>query len=143
MKELIERLEKAAGPDRELDALIDARVRIGKTEDVEWRKNRWLWDNFPVWRARSDGRVEVVHDDGTGGVHWAPEHFTSSIDAALTLVPEQEKYGLSIDFDIDRLQWAVSVIGWNYAETIPIALCIAALRAREALARSPAGKGEA
>jgi hypothetical protein len=125
MKELIDRLEKATGPDRKLDAAIYTDA-IGL-------------DDYWSIHDHSNGKLCLRYYPGPPGPEYHPlPLYTSSIDDALTLVPEQEKYGVSIDFDIDRLQWAASVIGWSYAETIPVALCIAALKAREALAHSPA-----
>ena len=82
--ELLERLEKAEGPDRELDAEIDATLRVGKPNHQAWVK-----ENFPTWRARPDGLCECVHQDGSGGVNWQSDPFTASVDAALALVEQK------------------------------------------------------
>lgn len=126
MKELIERLEQATEGGLTLDKAILA--ELGFT----WRgMDYWHHDNKTMWKGST--------------------HFTSSIDAALTLVPE----GWSVDLTRHR-----GNVG-NYARVYhdgmhgepsfmvhkngPLALriCIAALKAREALASPPLGKGEA
>lgn len=89
LHELLERLEKAEGPDREIDALIVVCFRV--TDNLA----PWVDKNFPVWRARSDGHVEVVHNAGEGGVNWKPESYTASLDAVIALV---EKMGWSVHF---------------------------------------------
>lgn len=73
--ELIERLEKATGPDRELDAIIMRAIypELGDT---------------------------MVTDTGwcVGGDHDAPSKsrpYTASVDAALTLVPDGHSYELT------------------------------------------------
>lgn len=81
--DIIARLEKAEGPDRELDSEINVLLRIMPESGPDWIAN------FPVWRSRLDGRIEVVHEDGTGGVHWEPKLFTASLDAAIGLVERQ------------------------------------------------------
>lgn len=78
MKDLIAKLEAATGPSRELDAEIDCAVR------------------FPDLRpARPDDHKEHQRSyPPSAGYIWCPTGFlmassyTSSIDAALTLVPE-------------------------------------------------------
>lgn len=71
MDELIKRLEEATGPSRELDAEIA--VASG---------GYFFGDGELCYR---DGET-IVHP-GHGGIDLAPK-YTSSIDAALTLVPE-------------------------------------------------------
>lgn len=106
---LIERLKRATGPDRQLDnAMADA---LG---------------------------FKVPDSDAEG---W-PLHYTRDIDAALTAVPNN--YWLSIEFagvvpsDLPR-RWPVVKFGRGGTEqtaqaiTAPLALCVAALRARERL----------
>lgn len=86
MKDLIERLEAATGPDQELDHAIGMAV-------------------------------------GFGG------DFTSSIDAALTLVPEG--YGWNLQGNTNSFYAVVRGYKNKVSPTPAIALCIAALRARE------------
>jgi hypothetical protein len=131
LESLIERLAALSGPDRRLDAEIACAIK------------------FPHLRpAEPDDHKE--HQRGylpSAGNIWCPtgflmaDSYTSSIDAALTLVPE----GLGIALDTrphsqvtklgsEALAWcsedrdvpSVAVLG----RTPAIALCIAALRAR-------------
>ena len=81
LRKLLDRCERAEGGERELDAEIDALLRIG-TPKME----PWAWANFPVWRPARNGSVEVVHSDGSGGLNWQSQEFTTSIDAAVALV---------------------------------------------------------
>jgi hypothetical protein len=82
LRELAELAESGTGTDRELNALVDASLRIGKASHPAWIRN-----NFSNWRARPDGKVEVVSKDGTGGVHWESADFSGSIDVAKSLFP--------------------------------------------------------
>lgn len=152
--ELAERCEKATGPERILDAHIDAICRIG----AEKKLPDWAWRNFSHWRPRDDGRVEVVSLDGTGGLHWEPRRFTSSIDAALTLLPENicwpslavyenglfgahcKLYGPSTKWMSDSIVWGEAHVKpmksaryTDATELWPLAICAAALRARAAV----------
>lgn len=107
MKELIERLEKATGPDRELDG------EIALLLDPDTRRvnpGRWVGNEVPA--------------------------YTSSVDDALTLIPQGWRVGSIVEGAIGP--WFVSL--WDNsvrhlaarseAPTLPLALCIAALRAR-------------
>lgn len=102
--ELIAALEAATGPSRELDAELGA-----------------LLPSPP---------------EDNGAVVWWP-YYTASIDAALTLVPEgMEIWITSRPADgkapAEALVHLSRLVGdWRaYGPTIPLALCIAALRAR-------------
>jgi hypothetical protein len=100
MQELIERLEKATGPDLDLDHAIARATR-------------------PF--------------DGHGVLG-----YTSSIDAALTLVPEGWQAILYTERACAELYDATlkkraGIKARAYAPTTAIAICIAALRARTAL----------
>lgn len=105
--ELIAALEKATGPD----ALLDADI----------------WQEI--------GRPDTRTYDGRGCILV----YTASIDAALALVPEGLGWGIPFgpctahDGNKERRWWEAEV-GPHLAEgaTPAIALCIAALRAREA-----------
>lgn len=130
--ELIGRLEKATGPDRELDAQIWLAVTPGatrKTTHVDHHVRPYDIDET----RRADGRLIVV-----------PE-YTASIDAALMLVPEGsawfiQKYddgSYEAGIKYDRAEQSA----WNRTPgftqqsnamgmTPALALCIAALRAR-------------
>ena len=133
---LTERLLKEP-PSRELDAEIDCALRIGPTD----KSARWIWNNFPTWRSGVGGYCEVVHDNGRGGVRWKSARFTTSIDAALTLIPDdlfwlmsrgrvrpnEPLYGAQLyrDNGSDR------PIAEAESDHLAMAICIAALKARE------------
>ena len=127
MNDLIERIEAASGPDRELDHEI------------------YEYLGSPVVRMVS----ATTH--GTDLVNWAP-FYTASVDAALTLVPEGWRIG-KLEQDWRSGGWIAQLcerpterqlqafddgvtIGWNTADTDPdaatpaLALCAAALKAR-------------
>lgn len=109
---LIERLEKATGPDHDLDIDI-ARLR-GVT-------------------------VMLQRDDDSGADEDTYWHYTSSLDAALSLVPDE--HGRSSAFHVQRTRsfGCCAVVWTNHefnrsvrgdARTEALALCIAALKAR-------------
>lgn len=116
MNDFIERLGKAAGPDRELDALIHFAVTPELHLDAVCRKDGWI----------------------VGGNHWQPTkapEYTRSIDAALTLVPEGRWWVLNSGVQTGTAHAKVSAgKTWETHEgdgfTPAIALYIAALRAR-------------
>lgn len=111
MHELIERLEKATGPDRELDAAIALAIGL----------------------PTLNGRI--------GGVSYRDElcepapPYTASIGAALTLVPDGA-FGGEIKWDSGG---ARAIVGFGgipesqegYAPTPALAICIAALHEKE------------
>ena len=120
LQELLARVEKADGPDRELDAIICAALRynpVGKHAD-----NRWLWDNFPKWRQGSHrGHVEVVHADGIGGAHWSSEPLTSSLDAVYALedsINGKASFTVSGNMTIEEncTEWLAAIISALIAE---------------------------
>ena len=102
MKDLIERLEKATGPGRSLNLAIAEAVKGPPPE------------GFKVWPIC--------------------ENYTASLDAALTLVPESRwLVGAGAPY---TSPWANVRCGEDdtihvYAATPAIALCIAALKARD------------
>jgi hypothetical protein len=106
---LAERCEQAAGPDKELDFTIDDfMLKYGAETDCI-RNPRYV---LP---------------------------YTASLDAAVTLVPEGWRYDLTNGDLISEEKPAARLTPdfagpcFNgYARTVPLALCIAALRARAA-----------
>ena len=128
--ELIAKLEAAQRGSGQLDAAIDAALRIGKPDLPEWAHT-----NFPTWRARADGKVECVHSDGRGGLNWKPHPFTQSIDAALTLVPEFCKITTRPSGAGAGCNGNTTPTTWAEAPTPALALCIAALKAAAAARR--------
>ena len=110
---LIERLEAATGPDRELDAAILVAVG-GKRRFDDW----WIGYRF-IGREASA--------------------FTASIDAALTLVPEGWDYVIASP-GVDENhpdEWCINMArhpddesNFTFAPTPALAICIAALKAK-------------
>ena len=106
MTDLIERLEAATGPCRELDAAI-------LTQVMGYRD---VYGDGTVFDRGNDGYWYV-------GEHSAPQlpAPTASIDAALTLCPDQRG-------PYSAWNWAVRYV--QNAATPALAICIAALRAK-------------
>lgn len=118
--ELAERCERAEGPDRELDALIAPLQGL-----------RVVDEGHPIGR--------MCYDD-IGCAQLLPR-YTASLDAAMTLVPEE--FGRPSAFTIQRSRnfgccavvWVNSEFNRSVrgdADTPALALCAAALRARSA-----------
>lgn len=142
MKELIERIESASGPDRELDAMIWASTVNGYIE------GRSIWYNDKGWVktavALGDGMVR--ERKRLGDPADAPA-YSASIDAAVSLVPEGWRWmaghrehpharayvengapafaGFGSRRNPDQLWFEVT------AATPALALCVASLRAHE------------
>ncbi len=74
---LADRVEALTGPDREVDALISATARTGYGIEFQWALK------YPAWIGGEDGRVHLEKN----GPSFAPPAYTASIDAAMTLVP--------------------------------------------------------
>lgn len=118
LPELIAALEKSQGPSRDLDAGIGRAIGF-----VPKRKNINKRSRYPTVVLR----VEEVFPA-----------YTSSLDAALTLVPEGWFWWVGHLDETDRRFVATiakrAVVGSpsckGLATTAPIAICIAALQAR-------------
>jgi len=143
---LIERLEKASGSDRELDGQIEAALGCPAFSDtLPALTDGWRWtfedDDVP-------GRVTVFLTlaNKTSKKHkrYDAPHYTSSIDAAMTLVPEKHGWALNyasmasvirlgpngaIDGEIVS-SWPDDQREAELPVSPAIALCIASLRAR-------------
>lgn len=109
MTNLITRLENAEGPDRELDAEIQA--AIGGPQIVV--------------HIQYDGYTETLND---------PPPYSASLDAAITLIPEGWAV-YSASWNAERAEFMLWKPGHGAlpnceAKTPAIALCIASLRAR-------------
>lgn len=121
--ELADACEKATGPDRELDAAIALKLGIVRERDGS------------LFYGHRDHSVLVLERDYYDHEGNAPEllHYTASIDAAMTLIP-------------DGAFWAITMLGeerggfhaccqldgpmvWHEAATPALAICAAALRA--------------
>lgn len=83
MHDLIEQLDAVASGSQKLNAEIAAACRMIPVNSPYWLRQ---WEG-PL--AAVDGRIHNLHKDGTHGVNWTPDPFTTSIDAALTLVPKE------------------------------------------------------
>lgn len=121
VSDLIAKLSAATGPSRELDAEIAVVVNGG---EIVWKQTRYTMEQHPARRYAS-----AQHIGGYGFDH-VPE-YTASLDAALTLVPDE------YDWVIGKTNSGLTVyakVGPNieeFADTPALALCIAALKARE------------
>jgi len=138
MNSLIERLEKASGPDRELDLAIQLEV-FPNGEIASLTQYRRGFDGLAgmAWGIYHGGSVAFEKRDDQGrcfynGGYQLP-HYTSSLDAAMTLVPSEYKV------DAQRTNSDGYACVWGFAgnrsvraATPALALCIAALKAREA-----------
>lgn len=134
--DLIARLEKAQGPSRELDAAVWARVcapadftdfSIAAECRVEFEPNEDGSVRMYVYGPREEGPNYV-------GRRAAP-HYSSSVDAALSLVPEgfvHHTRALNIEGTM-RHEACVDYAPWREGANLALALCIASLRARAAL----------
>lgn len=123
--DLIERLEKATGPDRELDALVHVIVM------------RSVWREHYRIEPHMDGRCTVYLSNG-GKYREASPAYTASLDAALKLVPEGWKISqltwgsVEVAAELVKAELTHYTAGISLVDFPAIALCIAALKAREA-----------
>ena len=128
LDDLLARLESATEGDRELDCEIAVAVLDG---EIEWKQANYTMEMYPVRRYAS-----TMHIGGIGGD--PVERYTTSIDAAMTLMPE----GWWVQYLGQRIKgWAVRIEAQGIsipsstaplrAATPALALCIAALRARQ------------
>lgn len=129
LDDLIALLEKAEAPSRELDQAIHLLVLpddlASKIIRGDMKVHEWsLGMGGICWRS----------DSGSSGGTWPVRHYSSSIDAALTLAPE----GVN-DWDL-RCRNSVAFKATLYrpsreyegrSPVLAIALCIAALKARK------------
>jgi len=116
--DLIQRMETATEGSRELDAAIYRLLYSGKL-------------------------VDLLRRSGVTDMEYCPD-YTTSLDAALTLVPEGYRlYNLSDQLDDRRGRWFAGIANdvppivnppatsyMAHAPSPPLALCIAALKAR-------------
>lgn len=117
---LIERLEAASGPDRELDEAIG--LDLG-----------WSPVSNPTFATGLMGRWYTP--DGRMTDHYGIPRWTASLDAAMTLIPEGcVTYLASEDRHSHRWEWSLrdkyAVRHHARAPTPALALCIASLKAR-------------
>lgn len=117
MKDLIERLRNATGPDRQLDEAIA--TAIGWTKKPWQAGACWL---PPGGKTTTDRKTSLPK-------------YTASIDAALTLVPKGWTSTIHVTINGGHAEiWANESRHIQDGASLvnaAIALCIAALRARE------------
>ncbi len=123
IQELITALEQAKGPSRELDAEIAA-IRLIDND---------LYDEADPMET---GKVNL-YKDGKRVSKVTASKFTSSIDAALTLVPEGSEWQVTniygrnqAEVDLNSGHGSYSSGCKNHPATPAIAVCIAALCAK-------------
>lgn len=132
LSDLIARLEKATGPDRELDAEIFCAINHGFVTHHA-APGFAIKDQFGIIENGNLARSPYISSNRR-----VSPRYTSSIDAAMTLVPSTHLHmvgnaGLSDGVkeyraDVWGLEPRSSHIGLHDCEAI--ALCIAALKAR-------------
>ena len=142
--QLAERCEKATGPDRELDGEIHAALNPDKQTVIGHEPGR-----FPrkaIFGPISRIMEEIGGKDGADYIGAPP--YTASLDAAMTLMPENYDFGVGritgdgsflpceADVSPSAQPYDVSMEGMAEAATPALALTAACLRARAALARS-------
>lgn len=116
---LAERIEALEGPCREMDAEIALAVH-------DWCK--------PHTPTTEGPRFPLENKYGSP---FFPQPYTSSLDAAMTLVPETAEWGVKTEHDSpNHYAWVKHEDGdlcdARDASTPALALCAAALRAQEA-----------
>ena len=127
LPDLIVRLEACEGPSRELDLEIE-RAKVGPDWDI------YVVDAVPalLMSARAMMRPAGSADEGT---HVRVGDYTSSVDSALTLVPEGWRVVFA-QWDPEGAEVTLGTMLGAYAyhnetaRTPALALCIASLRAR-------------
>lgn len=134
---LAERCEKAEGLDRELDAQIAAVLRLEKVP--HWARN-WAGE----WRPTEYGSVVLMDADGEPGPHFMSREYTSSLDAAMRLVPEGWEFtvGRTHDEKGSASVWLIDRDVTMEAATPALALCAAAPRARALSQATPTAPEE-
>jgi hypothetical protein len=147
LRSLIERLEAATEGSRYLDVEIACAV---PTSIPGYPKYEYTVP-MRIARGWESNRIYVCDVDGdlTRESHLAP-NYTTSIDAALTLVPEGWVVA-NLYQHLETKRWLASVGRLNkevgtslFAATAAIAFCIAALKARQAAGQGGrTGSGEA
>lgn len=139
LQELIERVERASGPDRELDAYIRCAVFARPGAFVRQSTINGAWCIFEI---RHDGKERLWEPYGLSQLQRLGE-FTASLDAAMTLVPDGCAWAVTnIDggdysrFDFDKPTAVVqcrpgAVMADHVSAATPaLALSAASLKAR-------------
>lgn len=126
MQDLIERLEKASGSDRELDGLIYGLIHGLKRNHGTFQTLDKFQFEHPTKRHPNDPAALYVPDGDVA-------EFTASIDAALSLVPEGCEFEVGSAHLVECF-WATAISTHHTCKgngrSAALALCIAALKAR-------------
>jgi hypothetical protein len=143
--DLAARVEAAEGPERELDALIAVALKWELPGPQGAAPARLRMPSSSLDHERVEpGHYWLVQFSGMS-LRSAP-HFTASIDAALTLVPDRRSVTIERYSDGDGYAFVNNTLGsdsGNSTAAAPaLALCAAALRARHAATAAP-GTGPA
>ena len=124
MTDLADKIEAAGGASRELDAYI-AVVMGAWPNTLEAEHSVTDEDEWSIVEREPDGhKVD----------RFAPPHYTASLDAAMTLVPEGESYALMTIKDVVHVgigDTEGKADFYAVAATPALALCAAALRAHK------------
>jgi hypothetical protein len=143
LAELIERLGKASGPDRDIDLAINVALwPDGDIAKLTFNHPRgFSGQEGMAWDFWHSGSIvfEKRAADGTcpyNGGYPLPA-YTGSVDAALTLRPEGAEWDATTIYGIARCTVGLNMdadggpfYGEHKGGSVPIALCIAALMAR-------------
>lgn len=133
LEQLAGRCEKANGPDRKLDMGIFK--AIGAPVPFQFANRLIALEYNDIERAY----FARVSDDMQ--VRYSPPAYTASLDAAMTLVPDDMRDEIEITtlYQVARVGINLNhapddcpYYGSNQCNSIPLALCAAALRARAA-----------
>jgi hypothetical protein len=114
--ELADRCEQATGPDRELDAEI-AEASGNMPED--YQRATHYGEPRPYFWHKFEHEGEII-----------PLRYTASLDAAMTLVPEEAWWSVMRAPCAEGYDAEVASDDPRHAATPALALCAAALRAR-------------
>lgn len=131
---LIERLEKADGPDREIDALIQISIFPEYGAKMDLSPSRFVMFK-DVWEKN---RADHINHANNVSDWWKVPNYTASIDAAVSLA---ESAISGVELEITNLYSAARVTlylengtfyGSSEINSIPLSLCLATLRALSA-----------
>ena len=136
MKDLIEKLEAADGPSRELDAEIALAIDY----EIEGLFPYTLKDVINYYDSISKATEDGFFTDPNCIASQMP-YFSKSIDAAMTLIPDGWEWEIQFGMLTDRNIFMVKM-GQHIevehpnpfqecAPCFPLAICIAALKARD------------
>lgn len=96
LKSLIERVEAASGPDRELDTEVFR--AIGAPVPFQWF-------NKVAALSYDEKQKCWIAPIGDMQLRYEPPHYTASLDAVMALMPEGHTYDIG-DCNEDNLPWA-------------------------------------